>query len=140
MFMHKKNIQKMIWKWSENFRSNQIKSDQITFWNCDLIWSKITFLPNDLDLISDQNICDLSILWKFVIFFTWLVPSAFLGPKSLTLHITLWILFLFWQDSDLIFHLIDILFGFHIFDTTFFYLIGQFIDRKTRINASRVFH
>ena len=44
------------------------------------------------------------------------------------------------QDSDLIFHLIDILFRFHIFDTTFFNLIGQFIDRKTRIYASRVFH
>ena len=53
----------MIWKWSENYRSDQVRSDQITFTKRDLIWSKITFRPNDLDLIWDHNISDLSILW-----------------------------------------------------------------------------
>ena len=52
----------MIWKWSENYRSDQVRSDQITFTKRDLIWSKITFRPNDLDLIWDHNISDLSIL------------------------------------------------------------------------------
>ena len=55
----------MIWKWSENYRSDQVRSDQITFTKRDLIWSKITFRPNDLDLIWDHNISDLSILWLF---------------------------------------------------------------------------
>ena len=52
----------MIWKWSEKYRSDQVRSDQITFTKQDLIWSKITFWPNDLDLIWDHNISDLSIL------------------------------------------------------------------------------
>ena len=60
IFFNNNFFLKMIWEWSENFRSNQISSDQIMFGKCDLIWFKITFLSNDLDLISNHHFRDLA--------------------------------------------------------------------------------
>ena len=67
---------KMIWKWSVNFRSVQIRSDQITFSKRDLIWSHITFLPNDLDVIWHHHFRDLTILWSCS---TWITSYRFIG-------------------------------------------------------------
>ena len=40
--------------------------------------------------------------------------------------------------ANLEFHLVSVLFGFLIFDASFFYLIGQLRYGKARINPSRV--